>query len=76
MVIQLWLIRALVIVVSALHAIPVQAVDVLVPASPSNDATTVESNFLGASFELSAFDKYCGFDPNSHLAVRNRMLTS
>jgi len=76
MMIQLRLIRALVIVTCALPVIPVHATDVTVPPSPPNDTTTVKNNFLGVSFELSAFDKYCESDLNSRFAVRNRVLTS
>jgi len=55
---------ALAIATCALPAIPVLAVDVSIPASPPNDVTAVKSNFLGVSFELSAFDKYCKPHPN------------
>jgi len=60
---------ALAIVVCVLSAIPVLAVDVSIPASPPDDVTAVKGNFLGVSFELSAFDKYCEFHLNSHPMV-------
>jgi len=60
---------ALAIAACALPAIPVLAVDVSIPASPPNDVRAVKSNFLGVSFELSAFDKYCEFHLNSRLMV-------
>jgi len=66
---------ALVIAAYALPAIPVQAVDVSVPTSPPNNVTVVKSNFLGVSFELSAFDKYCEFHPNSRPMTGGRVLT-
>ena len=66
MMAQLRLICALAITTCILLAMPAQAVDVSVPASPPSDAAVVKSDFLGVSFELSAFDKYCEFRPNSH----------
>jgi len=54
---------ALAIATCAFPVSPVQAVDVSVPSSPPNTTTAVKGNFLGVSFELSAFDKYCEFDP-------------
>ncbi|KAF9648972.1 hypothetical protein BDM02DRAFT_3114692 [Thelephora ganbajun] len=72
----------LVIAACALPAIPIQAVDVSVPASPPNDATVVKGNFLGVSFELSAFDKYFGSNPSgvttqtvNYLTSYNRLLS-
>jgi len=62
--------RAIFIATCAFHPILVHAVDVSVPSSPPNDTTVVEGNFLGVSFELSAFDRYCEFDPGSRFAVR------
>ena len=66
---QLLWIYTLAVTTCVLIAIPAQAVDVSVPASPPNGAVVVKSNFLGVSFELSAFDKYCEFRPNSHSVV-------
>lgn len=60
---------ALVIATCAFPASPVQAVDVSVPSSPPNTITAVKGNFLGVSFELSAFDKYCEFDPSLYFVV-------
>ena len=60
---------ALVIATCAFPALPVQAVDVSVPSSPPNTAVAVKGNFLGVSFELSAFDKYCESDPGSYSVV-------
>jgi len=62
--------RALFIVACTFPAILVHAVNVSVPSSPPNDTTVVEGNFLGVSFELSAFDRYCEFDSGSRFAVR------
>jgi len=54
---------ALAIAACAFPASTVQAVDVAVPSSPPNTTAVVKGNFLGVSFELSAFDKYCEFGP-------------
>ena len=67
--------RALVITACALLAMPVQAVNVYIPASPPNNVTVIKGNFLGVSFELSSFDKYCEFHPSSLLIVGGRILT-
>jgi len=60
---------ALAIATCAFPALPIQAVDVSVPSSPPNTTTAVKGNFLGVSFELSAFDKYCESGPSSHSEV-------
>jgi len=60
---------ALAIAVCVLSAIPTLAVDVSIPASPPDDVIAVKGNFLGVSFELSAFDKYCEFHLNSRPMV-------
>jgi hypothetical protein len=70
-----WLTCALVVIACGFSASPVQGVDVSVPSSPPNNTTVVNGNFLGVSFELSAFDKYCEFDPSSRSVVRDRELT-
>jgi hypothetical protein len=62
---------ALAIAACALPAIHVQAVEVSVPASPPDNVTVVKGNFLGVSFELSAFDKYCEFHPNYRTMVES-----
>ena len=72
---QLRLICALAVTTCTLLAIPAQAANVSVPTSPPIDAAVVKSNFLGVGFELSAFDKYCEFRPNSHPAFGGRVLT-
>lgn len=71
-----WLTCVLVVVACAFSASPVQGVDVSVPSSPPNNTTVVNGNFLGVSFELSAFDKYCEFDSSSRSVVGDRELTS
>ena len=69
--IQLRLNWALVIAARASSTIPVQTVGVPIPASPPTNAGVVNGNFLGVSFELSAFDKYPDFYP----VLRDRVLT-
>lgn len=60
---------ALAIATCAFPASPAQAVDVSVPSSPPNTTTAVKGNFLGVSFELSAFDKYCELYPGYYSPV-------
>ena len=69
--IQLRLNWALVITASVSSPIPVQTVDVPIPASPPSGAAVVSGNFLGVSFELSAFDKYCEFSPDFYPVLRD-----
>lgn len=68
--IRLRLARVLVVTACALSALPVQAADVSIPSSPPNNAIPVQGNFLGVSFELSAFDKYCECDLGSYSTER------
>lgn len=69
MMAQLPWIYTLAVTTCALLATPARAVNVSVPASPPNDTVVVKSNFLGVSFELSAFDKYCELRFNSRSVV-------
>ena len=73
--IQLRLNWALVIAARASSTIPVQTVGVPIPASPPTNAGVVNGNFLGVSFELSAFGKYCEFIPDFYPVLRDRVLT-
>lgn len=68
--VQLQLARALAIAACALPALHAQAVDVSFPSSPPSDTTVVKGNFLGVSFELSVFDKYCELNLNSYSGVQ------